>query len=131
MLDLNTIAEFSRANCGTICAFLVPANVLATLQTLIFTGAKYSPVRLRLMVGFASFYAVLMILHVYTWFNVGIVMMPTYILLSLGSLCLAMNAWAIVHPSSLLSLIEIVMVTVTNWRKRWFQKSFDPQSLKG
>jgi hypothetical protein len=129
MLDLNTIAEFSRANCGTICAFLVPANILATLQTLIFTGAKSSPIRLKLMVGFASFYAVLMLLHVYTWFSIGIVMMPTYILLSLGSLCLATNIWAIVHPRSLLSLIEIVIVTGKNWGKDWRKKSYDFRSV--
>lgn len=128
MLDLNTISEFSRVNCGTICAFLVPANILATLQTLIFTKAKSSPVKLQLMVGFASFYAVLMLLHIYTWFTVGIVMMPTYILLSLGGFCLATNIWAIAHPSSLLSLMEIVIATGKNLGKGWRKKSYDFRS---
>jgi hypothetical protein len=41
LIDINGIAEFSRGNCLTICAFLVPANVLATLQTLVFTGMRY------------------------------------------------------------------------------------------
>ncbi|MEB3279947.1 MAG: hypothetical protein VKK42_13620 [Lyngbya sp.] len=128
MLDLNTIAEFSRANCGTICAFLVPANVLATLQTLVFTGMKSSPVKLRLMVGFACVYSVLMLLHVYSWFSIGIVMLPTYILLSLGGVCLATNLWAIAHRSSLLNLIELVTATAINLGKHWTQKTFAAKS---
>lgn len=124
LVDINAIAEFSRANCLTICAFLVPANVLATLQTLVFTGMRYSAVKVRLMIGFASFYAVLMLLHVYSWFSIGVVMMPTYILLSLGSLCLAVNIWTIAHSSSLLKLIEIVTATVFNLGKSWRKKSY-------
>lgn len=123
MLDLNIIAEFSRANCAMICAFLVPANLLATGQTLIFTGKKYSSLQLQLIVGSASFYAILMLLHVYTWFSVGIVMIPTYILLSLGGFCLATNLWAIAHSSSLYKLIKMVTTFVISWGEFGQKKS--------
>lgn len=125
MLDLNTIAEFSRANCGTICAFLVPANILATLQTLVFTARKSSPAKLRLMAGCASCYAVLMLLHVYSWFDIGIVMMPTYILLALGGLCLATNILAIAYSTRLSDFIEFLIATGSNWGERRRKKSYD------
>lgn len=37
MFDFNTLAEFSRAYCIGICAFLIPANLVATSLTIIFT----------------------------------------------------------------------------------------------
>lgn len=37
MFDFNTLTEFSRHYCIGICAFLVPANLVATLLTAIFT----------------------------------------------------------------------------------------------
>ncbi|MDY7024289.1 MAG: hypothetical protein SWJ54_23570 [Cyanobacteriota bacterium] len=125
IVDLSTIAEFSRVNCAAICAFLVPANLLATLQTLIFTGLKFSQLRVQLIVGFASFYAILMLLHVYSWFSIGVVMMPTYILLFLGGFCLSLNAWAIAHPASLSSLLQILAGTVIDWGRRRRKKSYD------
>ncbi|MEL7037619.1 MAG: hypothetical protein AAFO04_18635 [Cyanobacteria bacterium J06592_8] len=125
IVDLNLISEFSRVNCAAICAFLVPANLLATLQTLIFTGLKVSQFKVQLIVGFASFYAVLMLLHIYSWFSIGVVMMPTYILLFLGGFCLTLNTWAIAHPASLSRLIQILAGTVLDWSKQWRKKSYD------
>ncbi|EFA70071.1 conserved hypothetical protein [Cylindrospermopsis raciborskii CS-505] len=37
-----------------------------------------------------------MVWHVYTWFSIGVIMPPTYILLSLGTTCLLTNLGAIV-----------------------------------
>lgn len=108
MLDFNLIAEFSRTNCLAICAFLVPANLLATLQTMIFAGRQSDRRRVQLMVGCASFYALVMVLHVYTWFSVGVVMAPTYILLSLGSVCLGINLCAIIYPAPFIQLVQLV-----------------------
>jgi hypothetical protein len=99
--SFGAIGDFSRAHCLAICAVLVPANLLATLQTLIFVGLDRSRAAVRLITSFASFYAAVMILHVVTWFVVGVVMLPTFVLSGLGGLCLALNLWAIAHPQSL------------------------------
>jgi hypothetical protein len=95
MFDLNTIAEFSRANCITICAFLVPANLLATLLTMILAGLHRPLHQVCQSAGFASIFAFVMVLHVYTWFSIGVVMAPTYILLWLGISCLLTNLGAV------------------------------------
>jgi hypothetical protein len=91
------IAEFSRNNCVSICAFLVPANLIISLQTLIFLALDYSQLRLQLMAFFAFVYAIAIIFHVISWFMAGIVMAPTFILLALGIVCLSINYAAIAH----------------------------------
>ncbi|MGB3532418.1 MAG: hypothetical protein WBA13_02765 [Microcoleaceae cyanobacterium] len=96
-----TLSEFSRQHCIAICAFLVPANLLATLQTMLLVGTQSTARNQRIMVSVASLYAVLIGLHVYTWFSIGVVMPPTYILLFLSTVCLGINTWAIAHPMSL------------------------------
>lgn len=107
MFDFNTVIEFSHTYCIGICAFLVPANLLATLQTIIFTGRKRSQIQVQLAAAFASIFALLMVFHVFTWFAIGVVMPPTYILLALGSICLGTNIWAVVHPSSIRRLVGV------------------------
>lgn len=95
MFDFHTIAEFSRTNCVSICAFLVPANLVATSLTIIFTALRRPQARIWQAAGFATIFATIMIWHVLTWFVVGVVMAPTYILLWLGSTCLLTNFGAI------------------------------------
>jgi hypothetical protein len=92
MLDFNslntlfyTVGDFSRNNCASICTFLVPANPLATLQTIIIFVALYRPpTQLKLEIAFATLYAATVILHVFTWFIAGVVMAPTFILPSIA-----------------------------------------------
>jgi hypothetical protein len=43
----------------------------------------------------------LMILHVFAWFMIGVVMAPTYILLTLGSICLFVNLGVVLSNKSL------------------------------
>ena len=95
MLDLNSIAEFSRTNCVSICAFLVPANLLATLTAIIFAAFRCPSHYVWQVAGLGSLFALIMVLHVYTWFLIGVVMAPTYILLLLGLTCLLTNIGAI------------------------------------
>jgi CHASE2 domain-containing sensor protein len=95
MFDFNTLAEFSRHYCIGICAFLVPANLAATSLTMIFAMLRRPAVQVWLAAGIASIFALVMMLHVFTWFMVGMVMAPTYILLCLGSICLFANFGAI------------------------------------
>ena len=100
MFDFNTLTEFSRANCIAISAFWVPANLVATSLTIIFTVLRRPAVQVCLAAGVASIFASVMILHVFTWFMIGVVMAPTYILFTLGSTCLGINFWAITHPQT-------------------------------
>lgn len=106
MLTFHTLAEFSRTHCIAICAFLVPLNLVATLTTLILTGVRRSHSQVWSAATIASLPAVLMILHVYTWFIVGVVRVPTYVLLTLGATCLTINFWAVVHPQSMSQLLR-------------------------
>jgi hypothetical protein len=101
-MDLNPLFEFSRASCIPICAVLVPANLLATLQTMIFATFGRSIAQVQLMTIAASFYALLLLLHVFTWYAIGVVMAPTYILTFLGFLCFGVNLCAVFyrrHPN--------------------------------
>ena len=95
MFDFNTLAEFSRVYCIGICAFLIPANLVATSLTMIFTVLGRPAVQVCLTAGIASIFASVIILHVFTWFMFGVVMAYTYILLGLGSVCLFANLGAI------------------------------------
>jgi hypothetical protein len=106
MVDLNCLLEFSHTYCVSICAVLVPLNLLATSGTLILTGLGGSARRVWQSCGFACLCAGLMVLHVGSWFIVGVVMLPTFVLLLLGSVCLATNLWAIGHPASLRRLLR-------------------------
>ncbi|WP_016873993.1 hypothetical protein ACF3DV_00430 [Chlorogloeopsis fritschii PCC 9212] len=95
MLDFHTLAEFSRANCVGICAFLVPANLLATILTMIFAALRRPSHQVWQTAGVACLFALVMVLHVYSWFAIGVVMAPTYILLWLAITCLCCNLGAI------------------------------------
>ena len=95
MLDFHTLAEFSRNNCIGICAFLVPANLLTTVLTISLIVLHRPTHQVWQAAGFASIFAFVMILHVYTWFAIGVVMAPTYILLCLAITCLLTNFVAI------------------------------------
>jgi hypothetical protein len=92
MIDLvNYLSEFSRTHCVAICAALVPANLLATSQTMLFAGLGRPIAQVHLMAKVSSLYALLLLLHVVTWLAIGVVMAPTYILTFLGCLCLLAN----------------------------------------
>ena len=95
MFDFNILAEFSRYYCIGICAFLIPANLVTTSLTMAFTLLGCPAVQVWQTAGIASIFALVMILHVFTWFMVGMVMAPTYILLGMGSICLFANLGAI------------------------------------
>jgi hypothetical protein len=97
-LQTSPASDVSRGYCVQICAFLVPANLLATIQGLVMMAID-RPLWERLAVGLAgSCYATLMVLHVATWFAVGVVMAPTYVLMALAVVCLVMNG-AIIQRS--------------------------------
>jgi len=119
MLDFNTLTEFSHTYCIGICAFLVPANLLTTLQTAILTGLNRPRIQVWASVAVASLWATAMIFHVFSWFAIGVVMPPTYILLAMGITCLTINIWAVGHPATMLQLIRVV---VSAFRGRFGRK---------
>lgn len=118
MPDLTPIFEFSRSHCIAICAVLVPANLLATLQTLIMVGLHRPASQVQLMVWVSSFYAGLMIAHVGTWLMIGVVMLPTYILLGLGMTCLFVNIWAIAQTEHLEYWLNRFKTVLSTYRFR-------------
>jgi hypothetical protein len=100
-MDYDSLFEFSRTHCVAICAGLVPANLLATLATLILVSLGRPPRQILQSASLAVLLASVMVLHVLTWLLIGVIMLPTFILLSLGSICLVINLWAIINSERL------------------------------
>jgi hypothetical protein len=103
MVDL--LMNFSHTQCIAICAVLVPANLAATAQSLLMVGLQRSQMQLRLITSVACVYAIMMMLHVASWFMIGVVMVQTFILLGLGLTCLSVNLWAIARPRQLRAIL--------------------------
>jgi hypothetical protein len=114
----DALCEFSRAHCIAVCAFLVPANLLVTMLTMIFTGLQRPRSQIWQTTVIANLLALVMIFHVFTWFAVGVVMAPTFILLFLGCTCLSINLWAIFHPLSLARCMRFPLSLLHRWRDR-------------
>ncbi|BAU13210.1 hypothetical protein LEP3755_37490 [Leptolyngbya sp. NIES-3755] len=109
MLDFNALFDYSRSNCVGICTFLVPANLITTSLTLTLTGLDRSRSQVVIAAGIASLFSGIMVLHVLTWFLIGVVMMPTYILLSLGSMCLVTNLVAVFRQPQIRELLRALV----------------------
>lgn len=106
MFDFNSLFEFSRTHCIAICAFLVPANLLFTVRTIVFAGLYRPQAQVRQSAVLACIPALVMVLHVWTWWMIGVVMAPTFILLWLAITCLGINFWAIAHAQSIAHLLR-------------------------
>ena len=91
MLDLEPIWEFSRHNCVAICSFLVPANLLMTIATLVLVIQQQPLAKVKWSMGLATIFAVTLFLHVSTWFAIGVVTPVTFILFALGMTCLTID----------------------------------------
>jgi hypothetical protein len=101
MLELNSIAEFSRCHCIGICAVLVPTNLLLTIGTMLSTALGRSTSTIYATVGLSILPAIVLLLHVLTWWSIGIVMLPTYILPVLAIACLMINTCAVINPQQM------------------------------
>ena len=104
MFDFNTLAELSRTHCIIICAFLVPANLLTTSLTIILAVLHRPQSQVWKAAAISSIPALVMVYHVFSWFMVGVVMVPTYVLLCLGTSCLLTNLAAVVYNYNTVSL---------------------------
>lgn len=105
MFDLNTIAEFSRINCLAICAVMVPANLILCLQSLILVGLNRPKNQVRLSGIIANICAIMLLLHVGSWFVIGVVRIQTFILLGLSCVCLIINTFVLLRMSATRGLI--------------------------
>ncbi|MEL6927801.1 MAG: hypothetical protein AAFO95_04100 [Cyanobacteria bacterium J06600_6] len=97
MFDFQPLFEFSRNHCVAICSFLVPANLLATIATLVFVIQDQPIAKMRWSQRLASVLAIALFLHVSTWFIIGVVTPVTFILFGLGSTCLLINIVAVIY----------------------------------
>ena len=107
MLDLQPLFEFSRQNCVAICSFLVPANLIATIATLVLVMTDKSPFRIRWSMGIGSILATALFLHVSTWFIIGVITPVTFILFALGTTCLAIDVLAWIYRQEIARTISI------------------------
>ncbi len=117
MFDFNNIIQFSHLYCVAICGFLVPMNVLASLQPIIFTVLHRPKKEINLMALVASFYALMIILHVGSWFIVGVVRIQTFILLLFASCSLMTNIWAVSHGSSMRATVHFLQQFIVKFFK--------------
>lgn len=107
MSIFSVLSHFSAVHCIAICAVLVPVNLLVTLQTLIFTGLRFPAVYAQVSTGLAALCTLAMVLHVYFWFAMGVVMMPTFILLGLALMCLGVNLLTLAYPAVVVRLAGV------------------------
>lgn len=104
LLIFEPIFEFSRQNCVSICAFLVPANLLTTIGVLalLFTESSLAPIRLATVVSII--FASTLFLHISTWFIIGVITPVTFILFALGTTCLTISVLANIYRDKLLEV---------------------------
>ena len=101
MFIFEPIFEFSRYNCVAICSFLVPANLITTIVTLILVVTEQSISKMRWSTAIASVLAASLFLHICTWFIIGIITPVTFILFGLGTTCLIINMLAVIYRTQI------------------------------
>ncbi len=109
VLHVPVLAEFSRIHCLSICAVLVPLNILTSSALLMVTGLGQSRRVILSVAGMASVWAGLLLLHVLSWWVIGVIMAPTYILIGFASLCLTVQGWALIDSASLRWVLQRVI----------------------
>lgn len=100
MSEIASLFEFSRRHCVAICAVLVPANLLATLQVLVGIALCRPPAQIRLSVTLTTVLASLLVLHVGTWLAIGVVRPVTFILFGLAATCWLLAVGTAAYPQA-------------------------------
>jgi len=101
VLELTSIVEFSRSHCIGICAVLVPTNLGLAIATMVLVGLNRSARTIYTTVALSVLPAIILLLHVATWWAIGVVMLPTFILPVLAVTCLVIQAYALINPQQL------------------------------
>ena len=73
IVDLNFLSEISRIHCVSICAFLIPAILITTLQSilLVIFQRLYTGLTVSVLLSLSAI--AFMVFHVSTWFVIGVV----------------------------------------------------------
>ncbi len=100
-MSFEPIFEFSRSNCVAICSFLVPANLITTVVTLILVATEQPLSKMRWSRAIASVLAATLFVHISTWFVVGVITPVTFILFGLGTTCLVVNILAVMYAKEI------------------------------
>lgn len=112
------LCEFSRCHCIAICGGLVPFNLILSFLTLVYVVRQASPGLIQKNAIAVYGGVTLMVLHVSTWFLVGVVMIPTFLLPAFGAVCVAINLWGTHSPDSLRRFLLWLYRTVLKRRER-------------
>ncbi len=114
-----SLFNFSHTHCVSICSFLVPFSLFVTFGSIYHVVAKHRPWRLYSTVSLASLAAALMFFHVWSWWAIGVVMGPTYILSAVAVVCLLVNGWAIGHSRSMVQVFDTcISIARTTYARR-------------
>ncbi|MGB0563754.1 MAG: hypothetical protein ACPGVO_18440 [Spirulinaceae cyanobacterium] len=116
MMILNGLGEFSRANCVAICSVLVPLNLGWTIATLIGCYLQRPLRQLQTSTAIAAVFALILCLHVSSWFVIGVVTPVTFVLLTLALTCCLLNGLAL--TPGVRSLAPKVRAVVADLRLR-------------
>ncbi|MGA7953485.1 MAG: hypothetical protein WCA07_08185 [Gloeobacterales cyanobacterium] len=98
----SSLCAFSITYCIAICTVLIPTTLLFTFAAIYWLKRQRPQLEVRLAAALGSLAAIALVLHVFSWILLGVVMAPTYILLSLAALCFSLNLWVVTRPLSLL-----------------------------
>ena len=112
------LCEFSRCHCIAICGGLVPFNLILSFLTLVYVARQASPNLIQKNAIAVYGGVTLMVLHVSTWFLVGVVMIPTFLLPAFGAVCVVINLWGTQAPDSLRRFLFWLYQTVLKRRER-------------
>jgi hypothetical protein len=118
MLELNSLAEFSRCHCIGICAVLVPINLSLTISTMLSAALGRSKAIINATVALSIFPAIVLLLHVISWWAIGVIMLPTYILPVLAITCLMINIYAAVNSQQMGNLLrKIYAISIAKYQQ--------------
>ncbi|NEO84684.1 MAG: hypothetical protein F6J87_10580 [Spirulina sp. SIO3F2] len=95
---LDGLGDFSRTYCVGLCSVLVPLNLGVTLTTLFWLYRQRPLRQLTTNAAIATALALVLCLHVSSWFVIGVVTPVTFILFGLALTCLLCN-WGAVYGS--------------------------------
>jgi hypothetical protein len=115
MFDLTALHEFSRCHCVAICAALIPANLLISTAAIgLAVFDRSAAVGQRWLSRAGVICGLLLIAHVASWWLVGVVAPATFILPTLGLVCMGVNWTCRHHPAILQRLWQAF--APTSWK---------------
>ena len=103
--------EFSRNNCLSFCGFLVPANLLLVITTWFLCIVPQNSINwVRYSGTTGNILSLILILHVVSWWKVGVVAGPSFILVGLGGICLTLNFLTIIFYQQIRSFWRTYLI---------------------